>query len=161
MKIFVFVFAVLAIAVGLYLYFSNTVTQMSAIITNDQSTWPTGDKIWTICRAIALAEGANISGSVPDRLNNPGDISDGSSTYGSQVQDGSHVTTFPDKKTGWQALYNKINNIANGKSCVYCADWTWQQFAEKYAGDSCVWANNVASALGVSSDTTMASFINS
>jgi hypothetical protein len=53
-------------------------------ITSDPSTWPTGSRIWDIARAIAIAEGANVEGSNPDRLNNPGDISDGASTYGSR-----------------------------------------------------------------------------
>ena len=45
-------------------------------ITNDPATWPTGDRSWDLARAIAQTEGASIAGSVPDRLNNPGDISD-------------------------------------------------------------------------------------
>src|ERR1035438_8484085 len=50
---------------------------LSCAITNDPSTWPTGDEFWNVCWAIAYAEGAQIAGSVPDRCNNPGDISDG------------------------------------------------------------------------------------
>jgi len=40
---------------------------MNCGITNDAATWPTGDKIWDVCRAIAIAEGANVAGSNPDR----------------------------------------------------------------------------------------------
>src|SRR5580692_8534150 len=47
------------------------------VITSDPSTWPNGDAIWTFAQAIAFAEGANLAGSVPDRTNNPGDLSDG------------------------------------------------------------------------------------
>src|SRR5258708_26462293 len=83
-------------------------------ITFDESTWPSGDRVWNVCRAIARAEGANIEGSNPDRLNNPGDISDGGLTYGFEWHSGSSVTKFPDKQTGWQWLYSKISNAAAG-----------------------------------------------
>lgn len=122
-------------------------------------TWPTGDRIWDICRAIAYAEGANISGSVPDRTNNPGDISDGGSEYGHTAADGSNVTDFPDKATGWQWLYNKVSAIINGKSSVYDANWTIAQVSQKWAGNSGAWANNVASRLGVSTDSTWTDYV--
>lgn len=129
-------------------------------ITNDPSTWPSGDKIWDICHAVALAEGANIAGSVPDRLNNPGDISDGLLTYGSEYADGSAVTKFPDKQTGWQWLYNKFQNIIAGGSSTYASTLSWSGIASKYAGDSSSWLNNVISQLGVSPDSTPADYVN-
>ena len=120
------------------------------MITNDTSTWPTGDRVWDICRAIAIAEGANIAGSNPDRLNNPGDISDGSSIYSYENHSGSEVTKFPDKQTGWEWLYRKISNILQGNSTVYQNTMTWTQFAQKYAGNWQSWVNNVTNELGVS-----------
>jgi hypothetical protein len=132
---------------------------MSCTITSDQSTWPTGDKIWDVCRAIAIAEGANVSGSNPDRLNNPGDISDGSLTYGFEVHSGSSVTKFPDKNTGWLELYTKIQNaFVTGSSLVYSPDMTWTQFSQKYAGDSQAWLNNVVSELGVLPDNRVGDY---
>lgn len=125
---------------------------MSNAITNDPNTWPSGDNIWNVARAIAMAEGANVSGSNPDRLNNPGDISDGYSTYGGEAHSGSNITQFPDKVTGWQHLYNKLKNISNGNSSVYSVDWTWTQFAQKWAGDWQDWVNNVTEILSVSPD---------
>jgi hypothetical protein len=125
----------------------------SCMITNDPGTWPSGDAIWSFARAIAYAEGANIAGSVPDRTNNPGDISDGGSQFGATSADGSNVTNFPDKHTGWQWLYNKLNNIANGSSTVYNPNMTIAQMASAWAGNSGAWANNVASRLGVSTST--------
>src|SRR6266403_1907032 len=64
-------------------------------ITFDPATWPSGDRVWNVCRAIAHAEGADVEGSNPDRLNNPGDISDGALTYGFEFHSGSSLTTFP------------------------------------------------------------------
>lgn len=133
---------------------------MTSGITNDPSTWPTGDRIWDICRAVAMAEGANISGSAPDRANNPGDISDGYITYGGFFASGSNITQFPDKQTGWQWLYNKWSNIINGGSAVYKVTFTWSEIAIIYAGNSSAWLNNVTSALGVSPDTTPKGYVN-
>src|SRR5260370_32854808 len=88
-------------------------------ITVDESTWPSGDRVWNVCRAIARAEGANVQGSNPDRLNNPGDISDGGLKYGFEFHSGSSITKFPDKQTGWVWLYQKISNIVSRKPAEY------------------------------------------
>jgi hypothetical protein len=130
-------------------------------ITNDPMTWPSGDRIWLVCHAIALAEGANNSGSVPDNLNNPGDISDGYSEFGGEFHSGSSVTHFPDKNTGWQWLYNKISNAASGKSSTYFPTDTWNSFARKWAGDWKNWVTNVTNVLGVDPNSTLSDFMNS
>lgn len=130
-------------------------------ITSSPDTWPQGDRIWDIARAIAIAEGANVAGSNPDRLNNPGDISDGAKTFGSEVHSGSHVTHFPDKVTGWQWLYDKLQNIANGNSESYSPDWTWTQIAQRWAGNWQAWAANVARELGVDKNSIFGDYANS
>jgi len=127
-------------------------------ITFDESTWPSGDRVWNVCRAIARAEGANVEGSNSDRLNNPGDISDGGLKYGFEFHSGSSITKFPDKETGWAALYGKISNIVAGNSTVYSPSMTWTQFAQKYAGNWQPWVANVTGSLGVSSDETVGSY---
>lgn len=119
------------------------------MITYDESTWPSGDRIWNVCRAIASAEGADVQGSNPDRLNNPGDISDGFSTYGGEQHSGSNITKFPDKETGWKWLYRKISNISQGNSDVYSVDFTWQQFSQKYAANWQPWLAIVTGRLNV------------
>jgi hypothetical protein len=129
-------------------------------ITSDRSTWPTGSRIWDIAQAIAIAEGANVEGSNPDRLNNPGDISDGAGTYGAESHSGSHVTTFPDKETGWSWLYNKLENIALGKSHVFSPSMTWTQFAQKYAGNWQNWVANVTRELDVDPNSTFGDYVN-
>jgi len=128
-------------------------------ITFDENTWPLGDRVWNVCRAIARAEGANVQGSNPDRLNNPGDISDGGLTYGFELHSGSSITKFPDKETGWQWLYNKIQNaIVLGKSGVYSPSMTWTQFAQKWAGNWRPWVAEVTGSLNVSPDETVGSY---
>jgi hypothetical protein len=134
------------------------VTGVSMSIQTDPSTWPGGDNIWNICRAIAFAEGANIPGSVPDRLNNPGDISDGANVFGAEHHSGSNVTFFPDKETGWSWLYEKISNAVYGRSHVYLPSMTWTQFAQKYAGNWEAWVNNVTTYLGVDPNSTLSQY---
>ena len=125
----------------------------------DPSTWPSGDGIWDICQAVALAEGYNVPRSNPARLCNPGDISDGASTYGFELHSGSKVTRFPDHATGWQWLYNKFKNIAAGKSSTYSADWSWEKISQTYAADSANWLKNVSAVLGVSAKSSLKDFL--
>lgn len=127
-------------------------------ITTDYTTWPSGDAIWDICRAIAKAEGYDTNGAA-FKLNNPGDISDGAAQFGSQPHGGSNITTFPDAATGWNWLYNKISNHINGLSSTYPKTMTIDQFAHKYAGQWQPWERIVASELGVSVDTTFADYV--
>lgn len=122
-------------------------------ITTDENTWPSGDAIWNICRAIAKAEGYNTNGAA-FRLNNPGDISDGTPVFGSEYHDGSNITKFPDAATGWNWLYNKINNHILGESGVYPREWTITQFAKKYAANWQPWKNIVGRELKVNPDNT-------
>lgn len=127
--------------------------QMACNITFDENTWPSGDIIWNVARAIARAEGANRQGTNPDRLNNPGDISDGGATYGVEQHSGSFITKFPDKQTGWQWLYKKLQNaFVAGQSLVYKPDMTWTQLAQKWAGDWQPWVATVTGSLNVSPD---------
>jgi hypothetical protein len=129
-------------------------------ITNDPSTWPSGDVIWNVAQAIALAEGYNVAGSNPYRLNNPGDISDGASQFGSESHSGSNVTHFPDAQTGWTWLYGKLQNAASGASKVYHPAMTWKQFAQTWASDWQDWLNNVTATLGVDPNSTFGDYVN-
>jgi hypothetical protein len=132
-------------------------------ITNDPATWPTGDRVWDVCRAIAFAEGANIAGDAPDRNNNPGDLSQGDE-HGQAVAgyevlpDGENTIQFETKEGGWQALYTKVNNIRLGISLTYSPGMTWTQIAAKYAGNSGNWVRNVTAQLGVSPSDTFGSY---
>lgn len=138
---------------------ATTGSLTGAPITEDESTWPTGDKAWDIAHAIAKAEGYNRgTGFVPFDLNNPGDISDGAGEFGSQHHSGSNVTTFPDAETGWQWLHTKLSNALGGKSTVFVPSMTWTEVAKKWAGDWQNWVNNVTSELGVDPNSTLADY---
>lgn len=130
-------------------------------ITNDPNTWPSGNRIWDVCRAIAFAEGYDRGiGTAPYDLNNPGDISDGKNLYGYEHHSGSDITHFPTASIGWQWLYIKISNIVNGKSSSYGKDWTIVQIAHTWAGNWQNWAANVANRLGVSISTKLSDYVN-
>jgi len=97
---------------------------------SNELTWPQGDRIWDIARAIARAEGYHIPGSVPARLCNPGDISDGANLYGYEEHSGSKITRFPDHETGWH----------------WAANWS-------------AWVSNVTKSLGVSPQSSLADYV--
>lgn len=111
-----------------------------------------------MCRAIALAEGANSAGNAADRYNNPGDLGRGDE-HGQTVTgyvtlpDGEILIIFATKEGGWQALYQKIANIAAGTSSAYSPQMTWRQIGQRYAGNSATWTANVTRVLGVSPDS--------
>jgi hypothetical protein len=123
------------------------------VINADPNSWPQGDSVWDICRAIAKAEGYDVATAAPYRLNNPGDISDGSQTFGSEQHSGSSVTHFPDASTGWNWLYQKIKNHIDGKSSTYKPDLTITQFSKIYAANWSNWKTIVGKELGVDPDT--------
>lgn len=127
------------------------------------STWPTGDRIWDICRAIAHAEGFDVRGTAPANLHNPGDLSPGDehgfATAGpAEYHGGSYVIHFASDQDGWGALYAKISNIWDGTSKVYDPDWSWQQIGAQYASDP-NWGAHVAAALGVDPSSTLNQYL--
>jgi hypothetical protein len=106
--------------------------------------WP--DIVKRFAEAIASAEGYFISGSVPNRRNNPGDLSDASG-----------VIQYPTPEAGWQALYHQVNLMFFGdpSQTRYNSSMTITQVAQTYAENWQNWAQNVAGYLGVSPDTKL------
>lgn len=118
---------------------------VTAIINNGYS-----QKIVTFADAIAHAEGYGPVGNVPTRANNPGDLSKGD--FGDTGKyliagDGEQVIQYATAQDGFNALYEKLQNIADGNSSVYSPSMTIAQMAAKYAGNSQVWAANVTAYL--------------
>jgi hypothetical protein len=129
------------------------------IVPTDPDTWPSGDAIWDVARAIAHQEGYGVSmQNAPTRNNNPGDISDGFSQFGGENLD-SKITHFPDPQTGWNWLYNKLKNVHDGRSHVFSNDMTWATFGTKYASDP-NWANGMTRYLGVSPNDRVGDYWN-
>lgn len=127
------------------------------------ATWPTGDRIWDVCRAIAHAEGFDVKGTAPANLHNPGDLSPGDehgyNTAGpAEFHGGSYIIHFASDQDGWGALYAKISNIYDGTSTVYDPDWSWVQIGETFAADP-NWGAHVAAGLGVDPNSTLNQYL--
>jgi hypothetical protein len=86
---------------------------------------------------------------LPQKYNNPFDITDKAGGIGTGKQD---LTKFKTLDDGIQAAYTKFKNIYNGKSKVYDKTDTLEEFAKKYAEDK-TYATKLASILGISKDT--------
>ena len=127
------------------------------------SNWPAGDPLWDICRAIAQQEGYGKAGAAPTNLNNPGDLSPGDehgfATAGApEFHGGSYIIHFATPDDGWGALRAKFQNIVDGNSKVYGADWSWLQIGQQYAADP-NWGTGVASILGVDPNSSPADYV--
>ena len=108
--------------------------------------------ITAMAQAIAEAEGFFVPGSLPARAHNPGDLTEGD--FGDTgiyltSSSGAQIIVYPDDQAGWNALYEKLQNIANGTSSVYSPNMTIQQFADTWTStQQSSWADNVASSIG-------------
>lgn len=115
-----------------------------------------------VAKAIAVAEGFHVEGSVPQRANNPGDLTDdgdaGWGTIHTSGPQGAAITIYPNASAGWQALYKKVRRMLEGGSHVYPVRVTLMEVGLKYAG-SAQWAMNVAKQLGVDTSTTLADLV--
>jgi hypothetical protein len=120
------------------------------------------DLVKKFSEAIAVAEGFHDPNSVPARAHNPGDLSDdkdiGLGVIQTSGPQGAAITIYATDQDGWNALYHKVRRMLDGHSHVYPVSLTILEVAQKYAGDP-AWAENVAKALGVDTDTTLAELI--
>lgn len=109
-------------------------------------------QIGQMAAAIAQAEGSNPA------WNNPGSLtaSFGYATTG--VGNSAGVLIFATCTDGWNALYAQLSAIVSGNS-RYGLDTTLASFGMSYSGGDPNWAKNVASLLGVSTNTTLGSVL--
>lgn len=107
--------------------------------------YPVPDSILRLARAIARAEGFYVAGSLPQRMNNPGSITDPAT---------GKLRQYPSVEAGWNALYRQIEAMASGRSAYYSPDMTLREIALVYTGNDKpdAWARIVAESLGVSPD---------
>lgn len=100
-----------------------------------------------IARAIATAEGYYVTGSLPQRYNNPGALK----------LSGNTITQFGTADEGWSALYRQVRIMLSGTSNLYSPSMTIRQVAVIYTGNDSPesWASNVASMLGVAPSTEL------
>lgn len=100
--------------------------------------------VQALANAIATAEGFFVSGTTPQIQNNPGDL-----------ETNGVINTYPTAQDGWNALYNQVQMMLYGGSAYYDPSMTIAQVGQIYANGDPNWANNIATTLGVTTDTTL------
>jgi hypothetical protein len=122
----------------------------------------TSAQVQAIAQAIAAAEGYGPAGNIPTKANNPGDLCMGDQGQGVITSSGGEkITVYSSAQAGWNALYNQINLWINGGSRYYNVNMTWVQIGATWAGPGTPWAANVAAALGVDPNSTLAQYLGS
>ena len=117
-----------------------------------------GSKTKSIAKAIAHAEGFGISGALPTRTHNPGDLKAGD--VGNGQTNGK--TIFASDTDGWNALYKQIDLMISGKSNYYQPSDSWRRIAQIWTGDPSDyvnWMSTVTDDLGVDPDSTLQEYI--
>jgi len=112
------------------------------------------NRVRALAEAIARAEGFYVPGSLPQRINNPGDLK----APGTAVTS-SGLSVFESVDQGWAALYRQIGLIASGASAYYGPATTIRQMGQKWTAtvsQQLAWSTTVAQQLGVSVDTPLA-----
>ncbi len=106
-----------------------------------------------IAEAIAFAEGFYVPGSIPQRFNNPGDLT--LDTTGKAVGQYGMYMVYGTPDDGWGALYKEVRLMFGG-SRIYDPGMTISEVAAHYtATEKTAWAANVAAHLGVSVTTKL------
>lgn len=106
------------------------------------------DNLKAFAQAVAQAEGFYVTGSIPQRANNPGDLKEGGTTING-------ITVFDSVDAGWAALYRQLWLIVTGESNYYNLDMTILDMAQMWtATQPSAWAANVGQALNVDPQTT-------
>lgn len=97
-------------------------------------------RLQRVAEAVAKAEGYGVPGAIPTVRNNPGNIRSSAGP----------IATYATPEDGWNALYRQLSGMLDG-SALYPPDWTIEQVAARYTGESAYmnWARIVAGELGV------------
>lgn len=108
--------------------------------------------------AIADEEGFYVEGSVPQRANNPFDLTDEGNIGNGVIQTGgpagAAITIYATPADGWAAGARKLRRMLSGASLVYLLSMSIEEVGMKWSEDP-NWGKNVAAKLGVSPDTTL------
>jgi hypothetical protein len=103
-------------------------------------------------QAIARQEGFYVTGSVPQRANNPGDLK----IPNMPTLPGTSITLFPSADAGWSALYRQLMLILSGQSSYYHPDMTIAEMGRVWTTTEQVpWSTNVSAFLGVPTSTPL------
>lgn len=144
---------------ALYWYRTRVSRQPIATVTTSEGfdlspyggpiTYPQGIK--DFAQAVARAEGFYTPGSIPARAHNPGDLK-----LPNTPTIGGGITVFADDAAGWTALYKQLYRVLTNQSTRYNLDMSIADMAHTWtATQADAWARNVATFLGVGSDTKL------
>lgn len=110
------------------------------------------DAVLNLGQAISMAEGFNVPGALPQRQNNPGNL---------RPPGGGPIRNFNSPEEGWRALFAQVQSMFDGTSRIYHPQMTIREMAQHYTATRPEdWAKNVAGALGVTPETTLAELAN-
>lgn len=116
------------------------------------------DAVRLMSEGIAIAEGYYVTGSRPNRNNNPGDLT--VDITGTGIGKDGPFIVYGSPDDGWKALYRQVEMMFTNASRIYNSNMTIRQIAEKYTTtDQLAWAQNVANELGISIDTPISNLI--
>ena len=104
--------------------------------------------------AIAYAEGFYVAGSRPARNHNPGNLT--KDLTGKAIGKDSIYVVYANNADGWEALKKQVSAMLDNSSRIYNSAMSIMDMARKYTTtEQEAWAKNVASRLGVSTDTKL------
>jgi hypothetical protein len=116
------------------------------------------DAINAFSNAIATAEGFFVSGSRPQRNNNPGDLT--VDTTGTGVGKDGPFIVYGSVADGWAALNKQVQLILTDASNFYNSGMTLRDIASIYTTtDQTSWAQTVANTLGISLDVPVSTLL--
>lgn len=116
--------------------------------------------------AIAKAEGFPVSGSLPNRCHNPGDMKLGDRGWGVEQDKTIFLKAdfgapLDDKSDGASALRRQCLAMLSGASHDYSPNDTLLTVAYRWTGrdNALAWAQIVGQALGINSNTTLRRYV--
>src|ERR1035437_9814985 len=105
-----------------------------------------------LMNSIAQMEGWNVSGSIAQRNNNPGNLRSGVNQIGSENTVNGVFATFATPADGWAALQNQIDRQAGQGQTV--RDFIYQ-YAPPSENQTSSYLNYLTGQLGVSADSSL------
>ena len=136
----------------------------SALFAHGQVSAVDEQKVDAFAHAIARAEGFGLRGAIPTRYHNPGDMKSrpGFTKLPGQksIGKGGHIV-FKNDAAGWAALKDQIAKMLDGRSRHFNPNMSIKQVAKHYAANWHPWVKIVTKELGVSPDTTLATYFKS
>ncbi len=145
-----------AVLVSIIVWLRRPVASVTTDWTVDLSTMGApvpSSRVENVAKAIARAEGFYVSGSIPQRARNPGNLKRGAPTL-----PGTSITQYTTAGEGWSALYKQLTLIATGKSAYYNPATTIRAMGQTWTAtksEQLAWSTNVANVLGVGIDTPL------